>query len=225
MDRKLRVNDPGTWLHWYYCGYIVERKHIYMQHQQRCHDNGSMSQVGIVTASVLGFGVLISYGYLAQHFNPDMFAGLDSDLFFPWLVSAILSAIGAILFVSIVFAVENSDDATMFGGRYNFVESRDYIILPFLIVFLLVSMLWSIFTVNALLDACYRPAVKICLWLAAISAFALFVCSYNIETSQEWHRQVIIPSAAFLCFHCLTWDAQIWMTKFLYIPVPSTSRQ
>lgn len=197
-----------------------------MQHRQRCHDNnGSMSQVGIVTASVLGFGVLISYGYLAQNFDLKMYSGLGSNLFLPWLVSAILSAIGAILFVSIVFAVENSDDATMFGGRYNFVESRDTIILPFLIVFLLVSMLWSIFTVNAIRDPRYRPAVQICLWLAAMSAFALFVCSYNIETSKEWHRQVIIPSAAFLCFHCLTWDAQIWMTEFLYKPVPPASRQ
>jgi hypothetical protein len=187
------------------------------------HNNGSMSRVGIVTASVLGFGVLISYGYLARNFKPEMYSGLGSNLFLPWLVSAILSAIGAILFVSIVFAVENSDDATMFGGRYNFVESRDTMILPFLIVFLLVSMLWSLFTVNAVRDARYRPAVQICLWLAAISAFALFVCSYNIETSQEWHRQVIIPSAAFLCFHCLTWDAQIWMTEFLYKPVTPAS--
>lgn len=204
----------------------IRINNIYMPHQQRCHDennnddDGNMSQVGIVTASVLGFGVLLSYGYLSRNYDRRMYSGLDSNLFLPWLVSAILSAIGAILYVSIVFAVENSNDATMFGGRYNFVESRETIILPFLIVFLLVSMLWSIFTVKALHNECYRPAVQICLWLAAISAFALFVCSYNIETSKDWYRQVIIPSAAFLCFHCLTWDAQIWMAEFLsYKPV------
>lgn len=159
----------------------------------------------LITACVMGAGVLISYVWLAyKKGNRDLWGGLKGPLFKYWLGTAIVTALSFLFLVINWCFIIDPNFTFMFN---ELVSDSWHIIFAVLFVFLLSAFSWTFVTL-------YIPKLTwLPLWITALASLGLFVLTAATREGSvglSWNVVVATVAGMVLVAHHFIWDAMVW---------------
>lgn len=173
-----------------------------------------LASIGSTTA--LGVAVVGSYIYLAQRAdNAEFWGPLKGTVLGWWALSALMTAASFLYVWVYVYFVADRHSTTVWGRR---LEDSYGALLAIYMVFMVAASLWVMLSVLAKRGVPWASqAVTAVLWLTALASMALFVMMVGTREPTLGVRQPLaVIAGAFLAFHHIIWDAQLWRAGWMY---------